>query len=438
MNKRTMLWAVISVLGCGACGGLPDPEPSETVQRSSPLETPASDSVVSQQVTHPDRFDAKGHRFVWRSTPSPVPEPASTTPTFCDHACVTDHLAQIAAMSDYDLGEQLRPIMFNGTDEYVRADDVSDLITATRTGTTSKKGSQPYNPRPDRRNASGVNHQAQSRIIPGNQPSGKPAPRATAGAGTDGVTPYGGIIGTDDRYYNAFAYEGWWEETTIALRARDGNPPSFPAGTYGGGCSANVIGPSTALSAAHCFYLSNSGWYTNKEWAAGMSTYKSGSYVSQHYSYGIVDTCYDVYIPSGHTTSDDIYWDYAAIEYSAECGLYPGDTVGWPGLWEASDTQILNTYSSMMGYPGPAPDAYFVFPTLYEQIDGGCDVDSYIVYFNLDDSGGDSGAAIVQEIFDDGTPYITAVNKGDSGGTYNWGRRTDSTVVAFIEANTAY
>lgn len=218
------------------------------------------------------------------------------------------------------------------------------------------------------------------------------------------------------------------------------------------GCTMTLIGPSTAISAAHCFYNSGSGWQPGKAWGFGWQRTSAGVDSSQ-YGSGVGSGCYWVTIPSGYTTTDSVADDYAVIEFSnsqgTTCNLFPGNTVGWLGYFAASDSQISSYPINVEGYAGDGSAPSYLPSTIFGYTSyrwptiayhglaaGGAWGSSNVVYTNADTSGGQSGAGYMTTI--GGTPYVTAIHRGNpGGGSANYGRRLDSTVLGFISANSA-
>jgi V8-like Glu-specific endopeptidase len=148
------------------------------------------------------------------------------------------------------------------------------------------------------------------------------------------------VIGTDERYQTANA----------------ANYTGSASGHLTQNCSFAMIGPSTALSAAHCFYI-NGSWISggltalganNFGPSAGNNTTPFGTFYADSLTLpgawisgrgalngGAGET------PSSHAGWDD---DYAVLEFSPT--QYPGYTTGWYGARQ--------TYSGLhyiMGYP---------------------------------------------------------------------------------------
>ena len=161
------------------------------------------------------------------------------------------------------------------------------------------------------------------------------------------------IVGTDDR-----------------TRLTPSLWPGRPFGYLGQGCTFTMIGPSTALSAAHCFY--NNGWIPTPSLTLAADTNNPtapfGSFMA------------DSLTLPGQWNSNEWDWDFAVLEFSPT--RRPGDQSGWYGTEEStSGTQ------TMIGYPSDKPvpsqwikrGTYTAFPgSRYEH--------------NLDVIPGDSGA----------------------------------------------
>jgi V8-like Glu-specific endopeptidase len=132
------------------------------------------------------------------------------------------------------------------------------------------------------------------------------------------------VIGTDDRQ-------------------RVQNPGVFPgslnARLQDQGCTATMIGPSTAHSAAHCFY--NGGWIASRIITFGANTVAPtapfGSFLA------------DSLTLPGAWNSNEWDWDFAVLEFSPSRPDI-GRQTGWHGT-----IQNFNGGKTMVGYPLDKP-----------------------------------------------------------------------------------
>jgi hypothetical protein len=128
-------------------------------------------------------------------------------------------------------------------------------------------------------------------------------------------------------------------------------------------------------------------------------------------------------------------FDYAVIEFSG-CNDYPGYASGWKGIWVAPDWVITGRSIYMYGHPGDKwqPQIWGMGGGPgYGMLNG-----QYVDY-RLDNWFGMSGSGLYQ-YWDDGWPYVVAVNRG-YWGTFdsqnNYGRRITLDVYNFIVAYSA-
>ena len=132
------------------------------------------------------------------------------------------------------------------------------------------------------------------------------------------------IIGTDDR-------------------TRVQNPGVFPGSAFAHlapqNCTATMIGPSTALCAAHCFY--QNGWITSRSITFGANTTAPtapfGSFLADSLT-----------IP-GAWNATEWDWDFAVLEFSPTRPDL-GRQTGWFGTG-----QNFNGAKTMIGYPVDKP-----------------------------------------------------------------------------------
>jgi V8-like Glu-specific endopeptidase len=114
--------------------------------------------------------------------------------------------------------------------------------------------------------------------------------------------------------------------------------PGSPFGYLGQGCTITMIGPSTALSAAHCFY--NNGWISTPSLTLAADTNNPtapfGSFMA------------DSLTLPGQWNSNEWDWDFAVLEFSPT--RRPGDQTGWYGTEESSTGR-----QTMIGYPSDKP-----------------------------------------------------------------------------------
>jgi len=151
------------------------------------------------------------------------------------------------------------------------------------------------------------------------------------------------VIGADNRQQASHTTFPW----RTMLFITDSN--WFPGSTgQHAGCTAQLVGPSFAMSVAHCFAPDDESWYSTRNWAPGVD-----SQATNPAPYGYWNGCYWVTIPSSYTGAGG-YYDFAVIEFSdmyPTCNLYPGDTVGSLNWWSGF-VPDGNEVGYVYGYPG--------------------------------------------------------------------------------------
>lgn len=166
-------------------------------------------------------------------------------------------------------------------------------------------------------------------------------------------------------------------------RIRVQNPRFWPGSSnakLSQGCTATMIGPSTAHCAAHCFHTAGSGgsWIATDSITFGADTVPPGPAAP----FGS-PRAYSVTFPgawiSGSVNWD---WDFAVLEYSPSRPDF-GRQTGWHGTGEK-----FNGTKTMIGYPldKPKPSPWIKGGT-FTAVKGGR------YEHNLDAVKGDSGAA---------------------------------------------
>lgn len=186
--------------------------------------------------------------------------------------------------------------------------------------------------------------------------------------------------------------------------------PGSPFGYLGQTCTLTMIGPSTALSAAHCFY--NNGWIATPSLTLAADTNNPtapfGSFMA------------DSLTLPGQWNSNEWDWDFAVLEFSPS--RRPGTQTGWYGTEESTaGTQ------TMIGYPNDKPipsqwikrGTYSAFPgARYEH--------------NLDVIPGDSGACTYNSA--DRCTGIQSTQWRTSTRVWNEVRRWNRTTHDFFDA----
>lgn len=211
--------------------------------------------------------------------------------------------------------------------------------------------------------------------------------------------------------------------------------------TTGSRCTIALIGRSTAISAAHCFWNPDTDqWRGDYAWAPGFD-----SQDADIDPLGQTNRCYSVLIPAAYQTANGspIQHDYAVIDFNGPCALFPGDTAGWYATKfpEYTNTEIQQTFN-IWGYPARVENGItqncgtpaVACNTRLWGSSGILSVGSpaYIINHSIDTTGGQSGSAVWR--FFDGQEYTVGMHKGGNGSGINWARRIDATVNSAIDA----
>ncbi|WP_437284383.1 trypsin-like serine peptidase [Sorangium sp. So ce406] len=351
-------------------------------------------------------ISGKGQRFVLsgpaKFVPDPVGEAEAVSPVKGSDTRDTRSEDQ---MTREELAHALRPVMLYKDHEYTLdgpAYDLADAIIAARGKELKTKGSE-----------------GRARV-------------AEEVDLTPGLTQPQGVIGTDSRQI-----------------ARDNTV--FPSNTrvlitnpsMTSGCTGQMIGPTTILTAASCLH-NGSGWFGTRSWSPGVDSqdtnpfpYQGGSLYPDPAGDVPMFGCYTPIVPSAWSNGDiAVYYDVALMElssmYPESCGLDPGNDTGWLGLWVASDAALEGGSGYIYGYPADKAN----WPQLWGS-HGPLSGEGVAIQYEIDTSMGQSGSAIYK--FDSaGDRYVVGINRGSiNGNTVNYGRRMTSDVHTWIEYNSA-
>jgi len=200
-------------------------------------------------------------------------------------------------------------------------------------------------------------------------------------------------------------------------------------------CSGTMIGPSTMISAAHCYH-SGSGWYSislryyfGADKQDGTSSLEPGDYVQ-------TTTCSWVTISGSFAAGNtDRSHDHAVVEFGGpHCSGTPGNSTGWLGTWAASDSQITDDMMYLYGYPGidddcPGNNCYF--PSIWGIGNSeSAPISSTEMKYKADNSSGQSGAGVYR--LKDGYRYIVGINTHQAS-NWNKGRRVNTWLIGWME-----
>jgi V8-like Glu-specific endopeptidase len=234
--------------------------------------------------------------------------------------------------------------------------------------------------------------------------------------------------------------------------------------TLSWGCSASMIGQSTAITAAHCLH-NGTGWKGSVDWSPGVNSQATvvrpwGHATAPTYPAATTqpyeDCSYKV-VPGGWAGSD-YNWDFAILEFKnfggsfvTGCGYTPGDQVGWFAWGWQSDSLIQDYDGYIYGYPGQTSSDGSGGGDAYTGCAGGhCYTPSiwgwggpvgtnllnpYRVYTHIDVTPQQSGAGIYNK-YDGTTRRVFGVISGVQGSS-NFGRRIDADAATWIKGVSA-
>ncbi len=300
----------------------------------------------------------------------------------------------VDAMDLDELAEALRPVTFVGGREYRL--DTPDYEAASLVKAEEVLGGESYSPEGD---AIGV-----------------------------GASPKSYCCGADGRSV-VRNNTVWPYKTVLAMAIPDDDTYSWTSGVHGE-CTMQLIGPSTAISVAHCFH-DGVDWLDLAMWGAGPDAQDSPIFpVLYPGAYG----CYLVYIPTAWIGSGgNFQYDYAVIDFRNTCQPAPGSDVGWLGWGAYSDEEIEGNAAYAYGVPTlkPYPQIRGMWTSSSTIVTG-----AYSVDHGADCSDGDSGRGLRQYVGEDWR--VTAVHSRGPANSKCRDRRITSEVTAFISANSEF
>jgi V8-like Glu-specific endopeptidase len=301
-----------------------------------------------------------------------------------------DELSPVFEMADSELEEALRPVILSEGQEYTIASSLDGFVKQLRSNDEERRTSS-YTP---------ILRAATEQIDPRS------------------LQISSGIIGGDDRVVRRDNTLYPW--STVAYLP-------LAAGGYMG--SATMIGPSTALTAAHVVH-NGTNWLTLPSVAPGSDRDDPTPYPFGNFG------GYNVTVSNGwiNNNGGDARFDYAVIEFSGY-GDFPGRATGWKGIWVAPDNVVTGNRMYVYGHPSDKAQ-----PQIWGNEGNGILNGQYINFF-MDAWYGDSGSGLY--VYDtDGWPYLVGVLRGATGAIGddtrpNFGRRMTQDVYDFVVAYSA-
>jgi V8-like Glu-specific endopeptidase len=262
------------------------------------------------------------------------------------------------------------------------------------------------------------------------------------------------IIGSDGRVK---APEDQWPYRSIINLAYWTSPiPGIvdPPDNVTSLCTATLIGPSTAITAGHCFNVYLNSWIVRPDGTE-----------SPPFPVQPVVGCFHNDVPVGYALYqmygwDPAPWDFAVMEFDNHptkgdvqplpesphncgssprdpnqhpIGQTPGNTLGYYAWGQHTASVIQNSDPCVFGYPGDKDPEPQLWGDCTLQSPAISPFNSRLIWHRVDTVGGESGAALTRLSTD-----IMATHVGyDQSWNYNVARRIDADYVNFVYSNSA-
>lgn len=219
-------------------------------------------------------------------------------------------------------------------------------------------------------------------------------------------------------------------------------------------CTWQLIGHSTAIAAAHCFFDTE----TNRYWPCNTSEYGLFCRVRWGAAPDAADNAtypipsgyptqwggYAMSIPIGWITATNNYnaiqYDYAVIDFSVGPIPNPGYTAGWVGWGTLNAADTLSSPYQIWGVP--KTDFYDTPYATWPRIRGSTaarypsSVSTYVTSTPGDVSAGNSGTGLIQYVDVWGGWYVTGtVRDYQNNSCCARARRLESSYLAYIQSS---
>lgn len=256
--RQALTLLCVTGVAAGCVDSLPQQEPTPALIVADTALRP-SDAPMPSTYT-----DNVGNVWVWHRHISQFATGEIESGPSQSH--LTD--ADVDAMSDEEFAEKMRPVRLINSDEYILASVNTDRFAEARAKDRLLKlpsaKSVPLIPK----------------LHPGELGNPRQADISRRDARMANL-----LRATDDVVGSAEGLAGASRTMTIYFDPNDDRlyvtPTQAASAPYSAsyqlqavsdgtnGCSMTLIGPSTGLTAAHCVYLTNSGWYSTRRWVGG-------------------------------------------------------------------------------------------------------------------------------------------------------------------------
>lgn len=231
------------------------------------------------------------------------------------------------------------------------------------------------------------------------------------------------VIGTDEREHVEDTTE--YPYSAIALLNMFSNLGE-------GQCTGTFIGEDVLITAAHCLWDSENGFVDDvlvKPGKNGFGTLGAGDVHAEFEPFGS-EFAWDWAVPTEYINSNgsDSTWDFGLVVMT-DGAL--GNTVGWltVGNLQTSTLERPDFAPAIIGYPADLGDGEEMWGATQPSF---LDVDDFLLYYDIDTGGGESGSAIISlnQLQPTGLVVVGIHTTGTPD--YNFGTRIDEELLDTI------
>jgi V8-like Glu-specific endopeptidase len=248
-------------------------------------------------------------------------------------------------------------------------------------------------------------------------------PRHAEAARVSDVREPAAVIGNDERTRVGDTTE--YPYSAIALLSTFRGIDEFQ-------CTGTFIGEDVLLTAAHCLWDPHDGWMEDilvKPGKDGFGSAAAGGVQVQAEPFGS-EYAWDWVVPQEYITHNgtDSTWDFGLVVMT-DADL--GNTVGWltVGNLQTTTLQRSDFVPGIVGYPSDLGDGEQQWQGTKTSF---ANVEDFLLYYNIDTGGGQSGSAIISLNTTEWFAYYVVGIHTTGTPDYNFGSRVDAELIETI------